>query len=116
MKIPEKRPLTILILEDIDWIRAAMKKEVERQGFDVLEARDDSEAVAAAEGEPVALILTEEKVPTFDALMMRRRDNSSLRNAPVVIVNPDAEDGARYREAYLLSDYVDIKDFLAQEA
>ena len=108
----ERRPATILIVEDIDWIRAGMKKEVERQGYRAVEASDDAEALAVAEAAPIALILTEEDLPTFNALMSRRRENLALGNAPVAIVNPDTEDGARYDQAYLLPDYAAIAAFL----
>ena|ERR1043166_4766452 len=110
-----KRLPIILIVEDIDWIRAAMKIEVERQRYDVAEARDDAEALTVAEQGPIALILTEEEVPTFRALMDRRRDNSVLGRLPVAIVNPDAEAGARYDEAYLLPDYAAIESFLTSQ-
>jgi DNA-binding response OmpR family regulator len=113
MNNSEKRPPTILIVEDLDWIRASMKKEVEHQGYNVLEARDDAEGQAAAERQAIVLILTEEEVPTFDALMDRRRENLVLGNAPVAIVNPDAEVGTRYGDAHLLSDYADIRKLLA---
>jgi len=112
MNSSEKRLPTILIVEDIDWIRAGMKREVERQGYYALEARDDTEALAAAELETIALILTEEEVPTFDALIDRCRGNSALSQTPVAIINADAEDGTRYGPAYLLSDYAAIASFL----
>jgi CheY-like chemotaxis protein len=114
MNNSEKRLPIILIVEDVDWIRAAMKLEVERQGYRVAEARDDAEALAVAEQQPVTLILIEEEVPAFRALMDRRRDNSVLGQLPVAIVNPDAEAGAHYDEAYLLPDYVAIESFLVQ--
>jgi CheY-like chemotaxis protein len=115
MSNSEKRLPIILIVEDIDWIRAAMKLEVERQGYQVAEARDDAEALAVAEQQPIALILIEEEVPAFKALMERRRDNSILGQLPVAIVNPDVEAGAHHDEAYLLPDYVAIESFLAQQ-
>jgi CheY-like chemotaxis protein len=112
MKDSDIQPLTILIVEDVDWIRAGMKKEVEGQGFRVVEARDDQEALAVAQRKPVALILTEEDLPTFNALMDRRREHSSLGNPPVAIVNPAAEEGARFGDAYLLPNYATICSFL----
>jgi DNA-binding response OmpR family regulator len=112
MKSSDTQPLTILIVEDRDWIRAGMKKEAEGQGFRVVEARDDQEALAIAQRQGVVLILTEEELPTFNALMDRWRENLSLGNTPVAIVNPDAEDGARYGDAYLLPDYATICSFL----
>lgn len=65
-------------------------------------------AFQLAEREPPELILTEEELPTFDALMTRLREHPTLSSVPVVIVNPDAENGARHGDAYLLADYADI--------
>ena len=104
---------TTLIVEDIGWIRSGMKKAVEHEGYRAVEARNDAEAFQIAEREPPDLIVTEEELPTFNALMARLREHSTLSSVPVVIVNPDAEDGARHGDAYLLSDYADIASFLA---
>ena len=104
---------TILIIEDIDWIRFGMRKAVERQGYRVAEAMDDAEAFEFAELESIDLILTEEQLPTFKNLMARLREHPTLSNVPVVIVNPDAEDGTRLGDAYLLADHADISAFLS---
>jgi DNA-binding response OmpR family regulator len=103
----------VLIVEDIDWIRAGMKKAIEHEGYRAVEARNDAEAFQIAEGELPELILTEEELPTFDALMTRLREHSTLSSVPVVIVNPDAEVGARLGDAYVLADYADIASLLA---
>jgi CheY-like chemotaxis protein len=99
------RPPTILIVEDVDWIRASMQRSVERCGYRAVVAADADEAVAIAERESPALILTEEKLPTFDALLAHLRAQYNLRHIPVVIINPDAADGARHSDAFLLKDY-----------
>jgi len=103
---------TILIVEDIDWIRSGMGKAVERQGYRVAEARNDAEAFRFAELQPIDLILTEEELPTFDDLMVLLHEHPTLSNVPVVIINPDAENGDRLGDAYLLADYADISSFL----
>ena len=110
----EERTETILIVEDIDWIRAGMKKEVERQGYAVIEAKNDAEA-AAAHRVPIVLILTDEEMPTFDALLAQRRENGSLRNVPIAIVDLDAEEGSLYGDCHLLPDYSHIRTFLASQ-
>jgi DNA-binding response OmpR family regulator len=107
------RPPTILIVEDIDWIRSGMKKAVERQGYRAAQAIDDAEALEIAQRESIELFLTEEQLPTFDALMARLREHPALSKVPVVIVNPDAAEGARYGDAYLLTDYAHISSLLA---
>jgi CheY-like chemotaxis protein len=104
---------TILILEDIEWIRSGMKKAVERHGYSAIEARDDAEVFQISQREPPELIVTEEEVPTFNALMARLREHPALSTVPVVIVNPDADNGARHGDAYVLPDYADIASLLA---
>ncbi len=102
------QPPTILIVEEIDWIRIGMTKAVERQGYRVVEARNEAEVFRFAELQPVDVILTDEEVPTFKNLMARLHQHPTLSSVPVVIINPDAEDGARLGDAYLLTDYADI--------
>jgi CheY-like chemotaxis protein len=115
MNNSEERLPTILIVEDIDWLRAGMKKEVERQGYHAAEAKDDTEALAVAQREAIVLILSEEELPTFEALMARRLENSPLGKTPVAIINPDAEEGTHYGDAYLLPDYAEIANFLSSQ-
>ena len=104
---------TILIVEDIDWIRSGMRKAVERQGYRVAEARNDAEAFEFAELQSIVLIVTEEELPTLKELMTRLREHPTMSNVPVVIVNPDAEDGTRLGDAYLLAAHADISAFLS---
>jgi PleD family two-component response regulator len=92
-----------------------MRRALEREGYYVAEARNDAEAFAFSELKSVDLILTEEDVATFEDLMARRVDHPSLSSVPVVIINPDCEDGARYGDAYILRDFADISSFLAVE-
>jgi len=90
-----------------------MKKAIERCGYYAFEATNDREAFELAEQETVELILTEEELPTFNALMKRLNEHPTLSSIPVAIINPDAEDGARLGEAYLLADFTDITSLLA---
>ena len=113
MKNSNRQRPTILVVENDDWIGAGMKNAVEQEGYRTVEAINVAEALQFAEREPPDLILTEEELPAFAALMARLREHPTLSNIPVVIVNPDAESGARYGDAYLLADYADIESFLA---
>jgi len=90
-----------------------MKKVIEGQGYRVVEATNDAQAFEIAERDSFDLIVTEEELPTFNALMARLRGHASLSSVPVVIVNPDSDDGARHGDAYLLADYADISSLLA---
>jgi len=112
MKNSNRQHPTILVVEDDDWIRAGMKNAVEQEGYRAVEAINVAEALQLAEREPPDLILTEEELPAFATLMTRLREHPTLSNIPVVIVNPDAENGARYGDAYLLADYAVITSLL----
>jgi CheY-like chemotaxis protein len=112
MKTEGERRSTILIVEDIDWIRSGMRQSVEHYGYRVVEATNDAEAFALLEHESPAMLLTEEELPTFDALTARLREHPAFRDLPVVIVNPDAEEGAHHGDAYLLTDYAHIASLL----
>lgn len=105
MSTSNGRPQTILIVEDVEWIRSSMRRAVELHGYHVVEAADDEEAARVAAREAPELILTEEEVPTFEALLERARQDPVFRHVPVVIINPDAEDGTRHGDAFLLPDY-----------
>jgi DNA-binding response OmpR family regulator len=113
MKNSNRQHPIILVVEDDDWIRAGMKNAVEHEGYRAVEATNDAEALQLAEREPPELIVTEEELPTFDSLMARLREHPILSSVAVVIVNPDAENGARYGDAYMLADFADITLFLA---
>jgi CheY-like chemotaxis protein len=106
------RQPTILIVEDIEEIRFGMKRSLLDCGYRVLEATNADEAVEVAMRWPLDLILTEEELPTFALLLERASEHASLKGLPVVIVNPDAEEGMRYADAFVLTDYDQLKHFL----
>jgi CheY-like chemotaxis protein len=107
---------TVLVVEDIEYIRAGLKRSAGSYGYLVLEASDDAEALSVAERERPDLILTEEQLPTFAALLSRLREHPTLRRIPVVIVNPDAEEGARCGDAVVLTSYDQLQSLLAPPA
>ncbi|MCA1817412.1 MAG: response regulator [Acidobacteria bacterium] len=106
-----RRP-TILIVEDVDWIRAGMRRSVESHGYRAVEASDLVEAVELTERESPELILTEENFPSFDAIIEYVRERRALRRVPVVVVNPDSEEGARHGDARVLTSYEQIAPLL----
>jgi DNA-binding response OmpR family regulator len=86
-----------------------MKRSLGACGFRVLTAADADEAVAVAACHPLAFILTEEELPTFTVLLEHARAHPALKGLPVVIINPDAEEGTRYADAVVLTDYEQLK-------
>ena len=112
MNTYDGRRATILIVEDIDWIRSGMKNSVRLLGHSVAEATDDAEAIEVAEADTPDLILTEEDLPTFDSLLSRLRQHPLLHEIPVVIINPDADENTRYGDAVILNGYEELPSLL----
>jgi CheY-like chemotaxis protein len=105
----------ILIVEDLDDIRAGMKRSVESCGHLVLEASNDEEALALAAQSRPDIFLTEEEMPTLRRLLERLHEQPDLRDIPVVIVNPDKEetfDG----EIIVLEDFAHLECLLKPSA
>ena len=107
---------TILVVEDIDSLRSRMVRRIEGYGFLVAEAADAAEAIRVAERVRPELIFTEEQLPTFRALEKCVREHPELSPVPIVMVNPDAEDGARYGDAVVLTDFDQLERLLAHAA
>jgi CheY-like chemotaxis protein len=103
---------TVLVVEDVEEIRFGMKRSLRGCGYRVAEAADADEAVEVASRRPPDLILTEEELPTFAALLERAREHPSLKGLPVVIINPDEEEGTRYGDAVVLAGYDQLKHLL----
>lgn len=112
MSTPEEGPPVILVVEDIKWIRAGMTRTLRRLGFRVVGADDDAEAIEVARHERPNLILTEEQLPGFDALLARVRELPANRRVPVVVVNPDADGETRYGDAVVLTDFGQLRALL----
>jgi CheY-like chemotaxis protein len=109
-------PTHVLVVEDVDWIRALMRASLEAHGYAVAEARDAREAVASAELSRPALVLTDEELPTFEALLRSARTHPALAGLHVAVINPDLEDGSRYGDAHVLPDYEHLERLLATHA
>lgn len=104
----------ILVVEDVDWIRAGMVGHLRECGFVVTEAEDAAQALAQAELLTPSAILTEEELPTYDELVHLLHQHPTLERVPVVIVNPDAEEGARHGDTILLPDYCHLENLLVK--
>jgi CheY-like chemotaxis protein len=104
------------VVEDIGWLRSGMKRTIEGYGFIVVEAADAAEAISVAEHSRPDLIFTEEQLPTFRSLEHYVREHAELSRVPLVIVNPDAEEGTRYGDAIVLTDFDQLGSLLPHPA
>jgi two-component system chemotaxis sensor kinase CheA len=79
---------TILLAEDADLVREALRAALERAGYRVLAARDGEEALAIAEREPFDLLSTDVMMPKLDGYGLVRavRKLPLHKKTPIVMV------------------------------
>lgn len=97
----------ILIAEDIEENRHALKLLLKLAGYDSLEAADGREAVAVALREQPALVLMDLSLPELDGLDAVRELRAANAKMPIIIVSAydDPETRARAHVAGA-NDYV----------
>lgn len=82
-------------------------------GYHAVAAADAAEAEALSRDEPPDVILTDEDLPTLGGLLEAVRRDGPLRGVPVIVINPDEEEGTRYGEIVVLPDYAGIAALLS---
>src|SRR4051812_8135794 len=87
----------ILIADADADTRALYRRMLEPHGYVVAEADDGPSALVAALSEPLALIVTDARLPIFDgyALCGVLRDDPATRTTPVIVVTAEAIDSAQ---------------------
>ncbi len=91
--LPSAEPGLILVAEDHDKIRDLLCGLLERQGHEVVPARDGREALALIGSRPFDLILTDIEMPLvdgFEVLEYLKKDEN-LREIPVIVVSGHGE-------------------------
>ncbi|HEV7887340.1 MAG TPA: hybrid sensor histidine kinase/response regulator [Acidimicrobiales bacterium] len=99
----------LLIADDSPTARAALKAALVEQGYEVLEAEDGKQAVAAAAEHRPDLVLLDLEMPHLGGreVMAALRDDPELRDTPVIVLStrtdPESVTGALRQGAH---DYV----------
>jgi DNA-binding NtrC family response regulator len=76
----------ILLVEDKDSLRAMLKLALESQGHEVIEARDQPEAVAALRDSQPALVLSDLRLPKGDGMGVLRAVKEVDSELPVIVM------------------------------
>ena len=81
----------VLVVDDEAHIRTVLRGYLEADGFDVAEAADGEDALAALRGEPPDLVLLDVMLPGIDGLEVLRRLRT-FSDAYVILVTARAEE------------------------
>ncbi|MCI0666100.1 MAG: response regulator [Acidobacteria bacterium] len=91
-------PFCILIAEDHEDNRVALKMMLQLSGYQVLEAADGSEAIEVADRNKPDLILMDISLPAIDGIKATRELRNRAQKMPIIIVsaydNEEARDDA----------------------
>ncbi len=89
----------ILYIEDNSDNRKLIRRVLEWEGYEVLEARDGTEALARLETEPVDLALLDINMPDIDGYTLTStiRSNPRFSHLPIVAVTANVMRGDRER-------------------
>jgi CheY-like chemotaxis protein len=81
-------PASILVVEDDEPIRLALRELLECEGYDVVLAADGQEALEAVADEIPALVLTDVQMPLLDGaeLCERLRNHRTTQDVPIVVL------------------------------
>ncbi|MEK7554662.1 MAG: response regulator [Patescibacteria group bacterium] len=101
--MPEKST-NILVVEDEEMMRKALRDELTQAGFSVSEAKDGEEGLAKALGEHPDLILLDLRMPKMDGLevMRRLRKDPWGKGASIIWLTVSAVDDKMLKEVQTL--------------
>jgi CheY-like chemotaxis protein len=94
---PETLPVTVLVVEDEEEVRALARDVLEMNGYTVLEARDAEDAVRLGESHPgvIDLLITDVVMPRVSGPELARRLRASRPDLKVLCMSGYPESPAR---------------------
>ncbi len=77
---------TVLVVDDEELYRRALERILSRVGYQVLTARDASEALSIVGEQPVDLMLSDVKMPGINGLELVRQAHEILPDLPCIVI------------------------------
>jgi CheY-like chemotaxis protein len=77
----------ILIVDDEEHVRAALKQVLERAGYDVLVAATGNEGLELMQQEGADLVITDVIMPGIDGLTTARRIREKYRDTRIIVIS-----------------------------
>lgn len=110
-ELARSRP-TIMIAEDDQEIRTAVRRALRARGYRVVKAEDVEEALEVGWRERPGLILTNTDLKWLDELTRLLSREAALRFAPVAAIYPDRPEEFRDDRLLVLDDYSGLEELI----
>jgi CheY-like chemotaxis protein len=85
---------TVLIVDDDDAVRHMLRRVLEREGYDVSEARDGAEAMLLYRNAPAALVITDLFMPGQDGIETIQQLRAEFPGARILAISGGVRVGA----------------------
>jgi CheY-like chemotaxis protein len=108
----ERKPKTILVVEDVDEISSQMGAILRGKGHRILNASNAEDAIRIAESDRPNLILTDLDLATFPTLMRMVRDHKDLNDMLVAIIDIHNPEVSEQADLKVLSDFDQLDELL----
>ncbi len=84
----------IMIVEDSATMRQMVGFTLKRNGYEVIEAEDGSDAMGKINGSPINMIITDLNMPNMDGLEFIRnvRQNPSCKYTPIIMLTTESQE------------------------
>jgi two-component system phosphate regulon response regulator PhoB len=107
----------ILVVEDEAALVSVLRYNLEREGFEVVEARDGEEAMLVADERPLDIVLLDWMLPNVSGIEVcrRLRRKSETANVPIVMLTARGEEADRIRGLDMGADDYVAKPFSMAE-
>ena len=107
----------ILVVEDEAALVSVLRYNLEREGFDVVEARDGEEAMLIADERPIDIVLLDWMLPNVSGIEVcrRLRRKSETANVPILMLTARGEEADRIRGLDMGADDYVAKPFSMAE-
>ncbi|HEX4948865.1 MAG TPA: response regulator [Blastocatellia bacterium] len=88
---------TVLLVEDLDDSRFMLRRLLELEGFDVVEAKDGALALEALRKQPCDVVLLDLRMPHIDGFQVTRalRATTQFQSLPIIILSALDDEYAR---------------------
>ena len=106
----------VLLVDDEDQLRRAMRDLLERQGYSVLEAKDGAEALAEIDRANPDLVILDLNLPGVDGytVLAQVRSREATRNLPIIVLTAKGDEDNEVRVLQLGADDFLTKPFRAR--